>query len=521
MDNQRSNASEALNSMAGHFRNPLALGTCFFFQHSSSCNKHVSHSMAAWKKHSQPIQSAVVTRSLCEINNTINLSLTPKRSLLDEPIRIHVTGLPPRSPVSIRTTVERPEEKIRFGSMAHYLTTPDGILNTSQHASLGGSYEGVDAMGPFWSMKPFRFENGDMSYDRLLLVDVTQPLTFNVEIFLGHLKGDISEKPPERRLLQKAECERVYMGKGVKRILIAEKGIRGTLFLPSMENRTDALLPLIITLYGGILRGNVVEEKAAMLASHGFASLALAFFGVPDLPKRYDDGVDLEYFESAIDHVLNTFGDVIDGQSVGIFGVSKGGDIALSLSAFLPHKIKSTVVVNCCVSSVASPTKYKDKVVQGLKFDTTDVSKFKIRDEGVIDMLGIMNSVEDHPETVIPFASSPVPILWMAGDADHNYESAQYALMAKQWMMEAGKTNFEVKVYEEVGHLVDLPYSPVAPTSLHPLAPKGIKLYMGGEDRPELHVAGQIDMWKQTVMFFTNTLTSGNHKNNTEPQSNL
>ena len=40
-------------------------------------------------------------------------------------------------------------------------------------------------------------------------------------------------------------------------------------------------------MYGGILKGNVVEMKAAVLASHGFATLALAFFGVDDLPKTY------------------------------------------------------------------------------------------------------------------------------------------------------------------------------------------------------------------------------------------
>jgi hypothetical protein len=31
----------------------------------------------------------------------------------------------------------------------------------------------------------------------------------------------------------------------------------------------------------------VIEDKAAMFASRGFASLALAFFGVKDLPISY------------------------------------------------------------------------------------------------------------------------------------------------------------------------------------------------------------------------------------------
>ena len=42
-------------------------------------------------------------------------------------------------------------------------------------------------------------------------------------------------------------------------------------------------------MYGGMIKGQVVEERSALLASRGFASLALAFFGAKDLPKNYLD----------------------------------------------------------------------------------------------------------------------------------------------------------------------------------------------------------------------------------------
>jgi len=45
--------------------------------------------------------------------------------------------------------------------------------------------------------------------------------------------------------------------------------------------------PSLIKIYGGIHRGQVIEDKAALFASRGFASLALAFFGVKDLPISY------------------------------------------------------------------------------------------------------------------------------------------------------------------------------------------------------------------------------------------
>ena len=45
----------------------------------------------------------------------------------------------------------------------------------------------------------------------------------------------------------------------------------------------------MISMYGGMLKGKVVEERSALLASRGFASLALAYFGLEGLPKNYFD----------------------------------------------------------------------------------------------------------------------------------------------------------------------------------------------------------------------------------------
>ena len=62
-----------------------------------------------------------------------------------------------------------------------------------------------------------------------------------------------------------------------------DEGFVGTLFLPNGEGP----FPAVINMYGGIYRGTVVEDRSAMLASRGIASLALAYFGVPGLPKSY------------------------------------------------------------------------------------------------------------------------------------------------------------------------------------------------------------------------------------------
>lgn len=69
------------------------------------------------------------------------------------------------------------------------------------------------------------------------------------------------------------------MDSGVTRIPVEF----GTLFMP----KGPGPFPAVISMYGGVHRGQVVEERSALLASRGFASLALPYFGVGNLPKTY------------------------------------------------------------------------------------------------------------------------------------------------------------------------------------------------------------------------------------------
>jgi hypothetical protein len=49
--------------------------------------------------------------------------------------------------------------------------------------------------------------------------------------------------------------------------------------------------------------GGLCEYRASLLAGHGFAVLALAYFRFEDLPENLGD-VSLEYFEEAVDFLL-------------------------------------------------------------------------------------------------------------------------------------------------------------------------------------------------------------------------
>ena len=65
-------------------------------------------------------------------------------------------------------------------------------------------------------------------------------------------------------------------------------------------------------------------HRAALLASYGYVTLALAFYGVADLPSLYDS-FDLNYFQLAVDWLLSQ--PQVTGDRLGLYGSSTGGTV--------------------------------------------------------------------------------------------------------------------------------------------------------------------------------------------------
>lgn len=52
--------------------------------------------------------------------------------------------------------------------------------------------------------------------------------------------------------------------------------------------------PGVIDMFGGLIP--IMETRAALLASHGYAALALSYVHMPGLPQKLTD-IELTYFE--------------------------------------------------------------------------------------------------------------------------------------------------------------------------------------------------------------------------------
>ena len=81
------------------------------------------------------------------------------------------------------------------------------------------------------------------------------------------------------------------------------------------------------------------SRRAAWLASHGFAALALAYFRFDDLPKELA-GIPLEYFGRALNWMA--LRPEIASDRIAVMGVSRGAELALQLGSMFPG-IKAVV----------------------------------------------------------------------------------------------------------------------------------------------------------------------------------
>ena len=87
--------------------------------------------------------------------------------------------------------------------------------------------------------------------------------------------------------------------------------------------------------FGGSEGGKTVPElQAAYLASHGYTTLALAYFGDTGVPAELSL-IPLEYFATAIDWL--THQPSVNPHHIGVRGGSRGGELALLLGSRFPQ----------------------------------------------------------------------------------------------------------------------------------------------------------------------------------------
>lgn len=406
------------------------------------------------------------------------LTATPASALADVPVHIQATGLPPSGLVTLRATL-KDEKGLPFQSRAFYRADEDGKLDLTQASALGGDYVGVHPMGLFWSLKP------EKAFRRLIKKDVINtPFEVTLELYESALIHVTDANQPKASMT----VQRWYSVPGEQRTEVREGRLRGTLFLPPGEGP----FPGVIDLFGGI--GGLVEFRASLLATHGFAALALAYFNFEDLPSNLCE-VDLEYFEEAANFLLAH--PKIQGPGIGVVGVSKGAEISLSMACFLKQVVAAVCINGPNLANEPTPHKYRDLVLPPAAFSP---ERLQLNNLGIMifrEYMDVGQDKEQQQKSMIPVENAQGQILFIVGENDECINSKNFAEQCLDRLRHHGKSNGRMLAYPGAGHLIEPPYSPLCYASWSPGFP--FPVLWGGES--VAHAAAQEHAWAEIQKF--------------------
>ncbi|XP_063145233.1 bile acid-CoA:amino acid N-acyltransferase isoform X1 [Candoia aspera] len=407
----------------------------------------------------------------------VHLSVTPEVSLADSPVKIYASGLAPSQLVTLYASLTD-ERGVKFLARAFYQANQNGEVDVAQASALGGNYTGVWPMGLFYSLR------AEKMFQRLMKRDVTgSPFYVQISLFNSAVLLPLPTEEP----LATCTAERWYAAPGVERIPVKSGQVRGALFLPPGPGP----FPGLIDMFGGA--GGLIEFRAGLLASKGFAVLALAFFAYDDLPQTLEV-VDLEYFEEASRLLLKH--PKVRGPGLGVIGLSKGAEIALAMGTFL-KEIAATVCINGATRMNGASLHFHDINIPAVPYSS---EKVLINEMGLMSSFHVMGDPLDavHQVSAIPVEKAQGHILFVVGEADQSLNSKVFAEMALARAKKYGRTNCSLLSYPRAGHMIEAPGSPICFISY--IRGSALPTIWGGEIKS--HAKAEEHFWEEVLKFF-------------------
>ncbi|KAJ8245533.1 hypothetical protein GJAV_G00271750 [Gymnothorax javanicus] len=409
------------------------------------------------------------------------LTVQPSRGLMDEKFEIVVQNLPPSQEVTLHS-LHQSEDNDFWEAFGHYISDAQGKVKVAEDASVGGSYLGTEPMALLWSMTPVP---GSRKGLRLRKKDVSVPMLVHISVYRGHISQGFREVVP----LACSVAERWYQAPGVRRVDVEERGVKGTFFLPPGPGP----FPGILDLWGG--GGGLVEYRSALLASHGFVSLAIEY-----LPHNRATGsattLTLSYFENAFRMVQEH--PLVASDRVALFGLSFGASVSIGLASMSKdiHPTGCVCINGSHIHSVDSPIE-----IVGTQF-LEHRAKVRLDENGHQIWRDVILPIPDDPSKKMPVGNIKCPMMLIVGTDDQNWPSEECAQDMQRMMTEAGNAELlTVLSYPDAGHLIEPPYSPLIRASnfILQLTREKMIVLWGGQPKP--HADAQEDSWRKILGF--------------------
>ncbi|MCF1685832.1 alpha/beta fold hydrolase [Tetragenococcus halophilus] len=421
---------------------------------------------------------------------TAKLQVSSIHSYIDEELAIKVTGCKKSEEVTIYASAYDEKQK-KFSSYASFIANKEGIVNVSSQQPIAGSYSETDASGLFWSMK-----HVDSSLDDYFEKSSADKISINLDLQVEGKKVDA------------VTINRYFYMDNIIKENIEHERLSGSLFYPKQKRENPAVLIL------GGSDGGMQEHAAALLASKGYTTFALPYFGVEGLPKNLEN-ISLEYFQEATSWLKahpHVNGDI------NLIGHSRGGEIALLLGTLFDDY--QSIVVSAPSAYVTPGMKngvFASVPSWMIKQQALTYVEFKFRFRTISSMLknwmmkrpisylsiwdDTLKNQEEAEKSRIPVENIRIPVLFIAGKDDQLWPSSHYVkLMEKKFKSIKTTQRNHYLYYKNAGHFLSFPYSFVnLPANVFMNIGGKMIMTFGGTKQGNAEAAK--DSWRQILTF--------------------
>ena len=341
------------------------------------------------------------------------VAIEPRDGLLDAPLRLTVDAVDGGVPLRL-TMSATGADGVRWTGDLTYLPNGPGRVSVDGGRLLGA----LRPTGP-------RADARDVAL-----------IAPELELRLAARQGD--------RVIGTARASRRVSGPGVSatELTAGKDGVVGRLWTGPADGRR----PVAVLLLGGSEGGLSGEPIAALLASHGYPVLQLAYFGVDGLPGELRR-IPLEYFVAALE-LLRADG---RAERVVVLGRSRGAELALILGSRFPELIDG--VVAYAPSSVVNPALdcRPAWTFQGSPIPTVECSEYGF-------------AAPTDEETIIAVERIDGPVMTVAGVSDMVWPAASYSAAIARRLERHRRADATELVFPDAGHgvVAAIPYLPLA-----------------------------------------------------------
>jgi dienelactone hydrolase len=424
------------------------------------------------------------------------LVVSPEHPSLDSELHIHLQDLPAGSDITLRASLRDPRG-CRWDSSATFSAAADGTVDLRRDAPIHGSYQTVDPMGLIWSMAPSVEPPPDQPADFL----APTPLRLVVEL----AGTQVTDR----------QVARLRVPEGLRRTDVRQSGLVGTLYQPDRDDP----LPGVLMLGGS--EGGMHEDDAALLAAHGYAAMALAYYGMPGLPATLQD-IPLEYFGTALDCLQQH--PHVRADRLAVVGGSKGGEASLLVGATFPQVravvsvvgsglvtqgIGQSVLTGSFLDILSTPVAswtYQGRALPYLpNVVTPELRAAVAAGEPVALRLAFepgLRRTDLLPAATIPVERVHGAVLLISSDDDQGYGRAFHDVAERRLAAHGHPHTWKHVVYRDAGH--DIAAPPYAPTT-RLLAPGPGVMFRGG-GTPAGNARARADAWRQILRFLASEL---------------